>query len=262
MPRRLRAFSTPTRSIIQGVSRGSDLNIQGVIQGVRPKQKLSCDPVASMLRWSACHDDYAFNTPTRFIMSWPAVMGVITSCATTLIAIGFRNSLVKRRFAVPGMSTRSRSCPITCTLCSKLRSLTSAVACSRFSRRMPMDGRVVTAFPDTSFQGRYSCWSSWKMRRISGRVTRYVHLNPCPGRAGGSSRGMGLVEVILVMPTAAAAWSGWLTTSCWHPGVAHLAEPTRQGRTGGTVTAGMSEPPQSPWNEAYHGWILRECRIH
>jgi REP element-mobilizing transposase RayT len=34
---------------------------------------------------------------------------------------------------------------------SKLRSLTSAAACSRFSRRMPTDGRVVAAFPGTSF---------------------------------------------------------------------------------------------------------------
>ena len=87
----------------------------------------------------------------RFIMSWPVVMGVRTSCATTLIAIGFRNSLVRRRFAAPGMSTPSRSCPITCTWCSKLRSLTSAAACSRFSRRMLTDGRVATAFPGMSF---------------------------------------------------------------------------------------------------------------
>ena len=40
--------------------------------------------------------------------------------------------------------------------------------------------------------------------------------------------------VIPAMPIDDAVWSGWLTTNCWHPGVAHLAEPTRQGRTGGT----------------------------
>ena len=86
-------------------------------------------------------------------------------------------------------------------------------------------------------------------------VTRYVHLNPV--RAG------------LVEHPAAWAWSSY-------PGYAHrgrrlewvaydelLASST--GEVGGSdpagayrryVMAGVLEPPESPWKEAYHGWVL------
>jgi putative transposase len=86
-------------------------------------------------------------------------------------------------------------------------------------------------------------------------VTRYVHLNPV--RAG-------LVE----QPGA------WLWSS--YPGYAHRGRrldwvaydellASWDGAFGGPdsaaayrryVTAGLAEPPQSPWTEAYHGWIL------
>jgi putative transposase len=85
-------------------------------------------------------------------------------------------------------------------------------------------------------------------------VTRYVHLNPV--RAG------------LVEHPAEWAWSSY-------PGYAHRGRrlewvahdeliASRDG-TFGTgpagayrryVTAGLADPPESPWNEAYHGWIL------
>ena len=86
-------------------------------------------------------------------------------------------------------------------------------------------------------------------------MTRYVHLNPV--RAG-------LVE----HPTA-WAWSSY-------SGYAHRARRLEwlasddllaswTGAFGGSdpagayrryVTAGLSEPPQSPWKDAYHGWVL------
>jgi putative transposase len=87
-------------------------------------------------------------------------------------------------------------------------------------------------------------------------VTQYVHLNLVRGR---------LVE----HPTA-WAWSSY-------PGCAHrdrrlewVADDELLASWGGAfggpepawayrryVTAGLSEPPESPWTESYHGWILR-----
>ena len=128
MPRRLRLQYSD--AIYHVMARGN-----GRLQGVRPKQKLSCDPGASMLQWSACHDDYAFSTPTRSIMSWPAVMGVRTSCATTLIAIGFKNSFGKAACSLflVQLSTLFRDhVQSPARGGSKLRSLTSAVACRSF----------------------------------------------------------------------------------------------------------------------------------
>ena len=116
-----------------------------------------------------------------------------------------------------------------------------------WSRRHRFSGQV--------FQGRYRTelvedetylWS----------VTRYVHLNPVRG---------GLVE-----HPAAWAWSSY-------PGYARRGRRLEwvaydellaswAGAFGGPdpaaayrrdVTAGLSEP--SPWNEAYHGWILGSC---
>jgi REP element-mobilizing transposase RayT len=115
-----------------------------------------------------------------------------------------------------------------------------------WSRRHRFGGHV--------FQGRYRTelvedetylWS----------VTRYVHLNPVRG---------GLVE-----HPAAWAWSSY-------PGYAHRRRRLEwvayddllaswAGAFGGSdpsvayrryVTAGLSSPPVSPWNEAYQGWVL------
>ncbi len=86
-------------------------------------------------------------------------------------------------------------------------------------------------------------------------VTRYVHLNPVRAR--------------LVAHPAAWPWSSY-------PGYAHRNRrldwvaydellASWGGAFGGSdpagayrryVTAGLSEPPESPWREAYHGWIL------
>jgi putative transposase len=85
-------------------------------------------------------------------------------------------------------------------------------------------------------------------------VTRYVHLNPV--RAG------------LVEHPAEWAWSSY-------PGYAHRGRrlewvayddlvasgdgasgPGPAGSYRRFVTAGLAKPPESPWKEAYHGWIL------
>jgi putative transposase len=86
-------------------------------------------------------------------------------------------------------------------------------------------------------------------------VTRYVHLNPVRRR--------------LVEHPAAWAWSSY-------PGYGHRGQrldwvaydevlAAWDGSSGGSdpagayrryVTAGLSKPPESPWKEAYHGWIL------
>ena len=117
---------------------------------------------------------------------------------------------------------------------------------NRWSRRHRFNGHV--------FQGRYrtelvedesSLWT----------VTRYVHLNPVRGR--------------LVDHPSAWAWSSY-------PGYARRVHrldwvaydellASWSGAFGGAdpagdyrryVTAGLAEPPASPWKEAYHGWIL------
>ena len=86
-------------------------------------------------------------------------------------------------------------------------------------------------------------------------MTRYVHLNPVRAR--------------MVEHPAAWAWSSY-------PGYAHRGRrlewvaydellaswggafggPSPAGAYRRYVTAGLSEPPESPWKEAYHGWIL------
>jgi putative transposase len=86
-------------------------------------------------------------------------------------------------------------------------------------------------------------------------VTRYVHLNPSraglvehpaewpwssfPGYAHGDRRSDGVVYDELM-----ASWGGASGGS--DPAEAYLR----------SVTAGLSEPPESPWAEAHHGWIL------
>jgi putative transposase len=86
-------------------------------------------------------------------------------------------------------------------------------------------------------------------------VTRYVHLNP--------------VRALLVEDPAAWRWSSY-------PGYAHRSRRLEwvayeellvswAGEFGGSdaagayrryVTAGLAEPPESPWGEAYQGWVL------
>ena len=91
-------------------------------------------------------------------------------------------------------------------------------------------------------------------------VTRYVHLNPVRAR--------------LVEHPAAWRWSSY-------PGYAHRRRrlvwvayeellASWEGEFGGSdaaaayrryVTAGLAEPPQSPWREAYQGWVLGSGRF-
>jgi hypothetical protein len=172
----------------------------------------------------------------------------------TWTGAGFKMTLARRRFAARGVSMHVSSCQITYTLCSRLPNRTLPVGCRRFCPAMRMCGRVATSFPGMfSRAGIGPNW--WKMRRTSGLVTRYVHLNPV--RAG-------MVE----HPTA-WAWSSY-------SGYAHRARRLEwlayddllaswTGAFGGSdpagtyrryVTAGLSEPPQSPWKDAYHGWVL------
>jgi putative transposase len=115
-----------------------------------------------------------------------------------------------------------------------------------WSRRHRFSGHV--------FQGRYRT-ELVEDETYLWTVTRYVHLNPVRGR--------------LVEHPAAWSWSSY-------PGYAHRGRRLEWvaydellaswgGAFGGAgpagayrryVTAGLSEPPESPWEEAYHGWVL------
>jgi putative transposase len=115
-----------------------------------------------------------------------------------------------------------------------------------WARRHKFSGHV--------FQGRYRT-ELVEDETYLWTVTRYVHLNPV--RSG------------MVEHPAAWAWSSY-------PGCAHRARRLEwlayddllaswTGAFGGSdparayrryVTAGLSEPPESPWKEAYHGWVL------
>ena len=115
-----------------------------------------------------------------------------------------------------------------------------------WSRRHRFSGHV--------FQGRYRT-ELVEDETYLWTVTRYVHLNPV--RAG------------TVEHPAAWAWSSY-------PGYAHRRRRLEWvaydellaswgGAFGGSdragdyrryVTAGLSDLPESPWKEAYHGWIL------
>jgi putative transposase len=115
-----------------------------------------------------------------------------------------------------------------------------------WSRRHRFSGHV--------FQGRYRT-ELVEDESYLWTVTRYVHLNPVRGR---------LVE----HPTA------WTWSS--YPGYAHRGRrlewvaydellaswagafggPDPAGAYRRYVTAGLSKPPEPPWKEAYHGWIL------
>jgi putative transposase len=126
-----------------------------------------------------------------------------------------------------------------------MQSFLSAYA-NGWSRRHRFSGHV--------FQGRYRT-ELVENESYLWTVTRYVHLNPVRGR--------------LVENPAAWAWSSY-------PGYAHRRRRLEwvaydellaswAGAFGGPapdaayrryVTAGLSEPLESPWNEAYHGWIL------
>ena len=126
-----------------------------------------------------------------------------------------------------------------------MQSFLSAYA-NGWSRRHRFSGHV--------FQGRYRT-ELVEDETYLWTVTRYVHLNPVRGR--------------LVEHPAAWAWSSY-------PGYAHRGRrldwvaydellaswggafggPDPAGAYRRYVTAGLSEPPESPWKEAYHGWIL------
>jgi REP element-mobilizing transposase RayT len=115
-----------------------------------------------------------------------------------------------------------------------------------WSRRHRFSGHV--------FQGRYRT-ELVEDETYLWTVSRYVHLNPVRG--------------LLVDHPAAWAWSSY-------PGYAHRGRrlewvaydellASMGSAFGGRdvtgayrryVTAGLSEPPESPWKEAYHGWIL------
>jgi REP element-mobilizing transposase RayT len=115
-----------------------------------------------------------------------------------------------------------------------------------FSRRHRFGGHV--------FQGRYRA-ELVEDESYLWTVTRYVHLNPVRAR--------------LVEQPAAWDWSSY-------PGYAHRSRRLKWvgydevlaswgGAFGGSdpagayrryVNAGLSQPPESPWKEAYHGWIL------
>jgi putative transposase len=115
-----------------------------------------------------------------------------------------------------------------------------------WARRHKFSGHV--------FQGRYRT-ELVEDETYLWTVTRYVHLNP--------------VRAKIVEHPAAWAWSS-------DPGYAHRARRLEwlayddllaswTGAFGGSdpagayrryVTAGLSEPPESPWKEAYHGWVL------
>ncbi len=115
-----------------------------------------------------------------------------------------------------------------------------------WSRRHGFSGHV--------FQGRYRT-KLVEDETYLWTVTRYVHLNPVRGQ--------------LVEHPAAWAWSSY-------PGYARRGRRLEWvaydellaswgGAFGGPdpaaayrryVTAGLSEPPESPWKQAYHGWVL------
>ena len=126
-----------------------------------------------------------------------------------------------------------------------MQSFLSAYA-NGWSRRHRFSGHV--------FQGRYRT-ELVEDETYLWTVTRYVHLNPV--RAG------------IVKHPAAWAWSSY-------PGYARRGRRLEwvaydellaswSGAFGGPdpakayrryVTAGLSERPESPWKQAYHGWIL------
>ena len=115
-----------------------------------------------------------------------------------------------------------------------------------WSRRHRFSGHV--------FQGRYRT-ELVEDETYLWTVTRYVHLNPVRAR--------------IIDSPAAWAWSSY-------PGYAHRERRLEwvaydellaswSGEFGGGdaaaayrryVIAGLSEAPESPWKEAYHGWIL------
>ena len=115
-----------------------------------------------------------------------------------------------------------------------------------WARRHKFSGHV--------FQGRYRT-ELVEDETYLWTVTRYVHLNP--------------VRAKIVEHPAAWAWSSY-------PGYAHRARRLEwlayddllaswTGAFGGSdpagayrryVTRGLTDPPESPWKDAYHGWVL------
>jgi len=104
------------------------------------------------------------------------------------------------------------------------------------------------------FQGRYRTQPVGDETHLW-TVTRYVYLNPVRGRLvehptawawssypGYASRGRRLEWV--AYDELLASWGG------------AFGGPDPAGAYRRYVTAGLSEPSESPWKEAYHGWIL------
>jgi len=115
-----------------------------------------------------------------------------------------------------------------------------------WSRRHRFGGHV--------FQGRYRT-ELVEDETYLWTVTRYVHLNPVRRRLvehptawawssypGYARRGRRLEWV--AYDELLASWGG------------AFGGPDPAGAYRRYVTAGLSEPPESPWKEAYHGWIL------
>ena len=88
-------------------------------------------------------------------------------------------------------------------------------------------------------------------------VTRYVHLNPVRARLvehpaawqwssyPGYARDRSRLEWV-AYGDLLASWAGEFGGSGSEPAAAYRRY----------VIAGLSQPPESPWSEAYHGWIL------
>jgi len=117
---------------------------------------------------------------------------------------------------------------------------------NRWSRRHRFSGHV--------FQGRYRT-ELVEDETYLWTVTRYVHLNPVRGRivenpsAWAWSSYPGYARRIRRLDWVAydellASWSG------------AFGGPDPAGAYRRYVTAGLAEPPDSPWKGAYQGWIL------
>jgi putative transposase len=117
---------------------------------------------------------------------------------------------------------------------------------NRWSRRHRFNGHV--------FQGRYRT-ELVEDETYLWTVTRYVHLNPVRGR--------------MVVHPSAWAWSSYpgyarhsrrLNWVAYDELLASWSSAFGGRDAAGAyrryVTAGLAEPPDSPWKEAYQGWLL------
>jgi REP element-mobilizing transposase RayT len=117
-----------------------------------------------------------------------------------------------------------------------------------WARRHRLSGHV--------FQGRYRT-ELVEDETYLWTVTRYVHLNPVRARLvehpaewrwssyTGYARARSRLEWVAYNELL-AAWAGEFGGSSSAPAAGYRR----------FVTSGLSQPPESPWSEAYHGWIL------